>query len=718
MTLPKNFVFSDPHSPTPNPAEESDDARVAFWEKQAARLDWAEPWHTAHRFERPRIVGTDDDGLPEFSVPEIAWFDGGKLNAAYNCVDRHVEAGRGQHVALYFEGEPGDREVYTYARLKDEVSRAANALLSLGVGKGDRVVIYLPVIPETVIITLACARIGAVHSLVFGGFSAEALRFRVEDTGAKVLVTTDGQNRRGHVVPVKQNADDACAGENSIEHVVVVRRTSRPGRKTPAGVPLSPSDKGFRSKDEQAVPWTPGRDVWWHDLLEASSTVHEPEFFDAETPLFIIYTSGTTGRPKGLVHTTGGYLTQTAYTHALLFDLLPETLDEQGEVRPDELSAENDMSKVDSTVHWCTADLAWVTAHTYEIYGPLLNGVSEVIYEGTPNTPHFGRHFEIIERYGVTNYYTAPTLIRSLMGAFPNGLPASYNLASVRLLGSVGESINPEAWRWLRDNVGNGEVPFVDTWWQSETGSTVCSPRPHDPQFAPAGTFPDHTPHTRTKPGCATRAVPGVSTRVVDENGDDVPASTQGFIVVDGIGPSMARTVWGNPQRYLDSYWKHYGERGWFLAGDGAKVDEEGDTYILGRIDDVINISGHRLSTIEIESALVTHPTVIEAGVCPVEDELTGHAAIAFVTITDPENLDEAGLRDALRAHVTREIGPIAKPKDVVVVRDIPKTRSGKITRRLLGELYQGRDLGDRSSLQNEEALDHIADVLTRRRAV
>ncbi|WP_269928438.1 AMP-binding protein [Kocuria massiliensis] len=716
MALPADFAYSDPFHPTPNPALETDEARVSFWERQAGRLTWAEPWHTAHRFDKPRRTGTDADGLPEYSVPDIAWFEGGRLNAAYNCVDRHVEAGRGQHVALYFEGEPGDREVYTYDRLLTEVSRAANALENLGVVKGDRVVIYLPVIPETVIMTLACARIGAVHSLVFGGFSAEALRFRVEDTGAKVLVTTDGQNRRGSVVPVKQNADAACAGDNAIEHVVVVRRTSRPGRTTPAGVPLTPSDKGYRSKDEQAVPWTPGRDVWWHDLLADASPVHEPEFFDAETPLFIIYTSGTTGRPKGLVHTTGGYLTQTAYTHALLFDLLPETLDEENELRPDELAAVNDPAKVDSTVHWCTADLAWVTAHTYEIYGPLLNGVSEVIYEGTPNTPHFGRHFEIIERYGVTNYYTAPTLIRSLMGAFPNGLPATYNLASIKLLGSVGESINPEAWNWLRRNVGRDEAPFVDTWWQSETGATVCSPRPHDPQFAPAGTFPEDAPHARSKPGCATRAVPGISTRVVDEKGDDVPPGTQGFIVVDKIGPSMARTVWGDPQRYLDSYWKHYGERGWFLAGDGARIDEEGDVSILGRIDDVINISGHRLSTIEIESALVTHAGVVEAGVCPVEDPLTGHAAIAFVTVPAGLDVAEESLREELRAHVTQQIGPIAKPKDVVVVRDIPKTRSGKITRRLLGELYQGRSLGDRSSLQNEEALDDIAEVLTGRR--
>ncbi|WP_290499945.1 AMP-binding protein [Kocuria sp. UBA5001] len=705
------FAYTDPHAPTPNPALISDEARIEFWAEQAGRLDWAEPWHTTHRFEKPRRTGEDEDGNPTYTVPEIAWFEGGTLNVSYNCVDRHVAAGRGNHVALYFEGEPGDRAVYTYADLQREVCKAANALLDLGVEKGDRVVIYLPVIPETVIITLACARIGAVHSLVFGGFSAEALKFRVEDTGAKVLVTTDGQNRRGVVVPVKAAADEACNGENAIEHVVVVRRTSRPGRTD-----LPRGTRGLRSKDQELVPWTPGRDVWWHELTAQASEVHEPEAFDAETPLFIIYTSGTTGKPKGLVHTMGGYLVQTAYTHALMFDLLPDVPDADGTVRPDELSTVNDPAKVDSTVHWCTADLAWVTAHTYEIYGPLVNGVSEVIYEGTPNTPDYGRHFEVIERYGVTNYYTAPTLIRSLMGAFPRGLPPVYNLSSIRLLGSVGESINPEAWRWLRAQVGRDEVPFVDTWWQSETGSCVASPRPRDPQFAPPGTFDDAAPHTSPKPGCVTRAVPGVSLRVVDESGEDVAPGLQGFAVVDKIGPSMARTVWKDPQRFLASYWAAYGERGWFLAGDGARTDEEGDLYILGRVDDVINVSGHRLSTIEIESALVTHPHVVEAGATPVTDPVTGHAVLAYVVLSRAAlSLSQEEVRDELRAHVAREIGPIAKPREVVAVPDLPKTRSGKITRRLLGQLYEGAPLGDRSSLQNEEALDAIADVLAAR---
>ncbi|QRZ61415.1 AMP-binding protein [Rothia sp. ZJ932] len=699
MALPADFTFSDPFNPTPNPALISDEARIQFWGDQArARLTWGVPFteENTHSFKKPVSLGLDADGVEQFTIPKIKWFEGGKLNVAYNCVDRHVEAGRGNKTALLFEGEPGDREAISYAELQKRVAKATHGLEKLGVAKGDRVVIYLPVIPETIIFTLACARIGAIHSLVFGGFSAEALRFRVEDTGAKVLITTDGQNRRGSVVPVKVNADDACTGENKIEHIIVVDRT--------AGT----------AEARASVPWAQDRDVWYHELIANVPDTHEAPLHDAEDPLFIIYTSGTTGKPKGLVHTMGGYLTQTAYTHALLYDLLPDVEGEDGTRRPDELSTVNDPAKVESAVHWCTADLAWVTAHTYEIYGPLVNGVTEVIYEGTPNTPTFERHFEILERYKVTNYYTAPTLIRSLMGAFPQGPQAGkFDFSSIKLLGSVGESINPEAWHWLYTHIGGNNASFIDTWWQSETGSTVCSPRPHDPQFAPAGTYPDGAPRTSLKPGCATRAVPGISTRVVDEKGDPVETGTQGFIVVDKIGPSMARTVWGNPQRYLDSYWKHYGERGWFLAGDGAKQDAEGDTYILGRIDDVINISGHRLSTIEIESALITHETVIEAGVCPIEDELTGHQAVAFVTLSKAGNtLSTQELKTVLSEHIRHEIGPIAKPKDVVAVADIPKTRSGKITRRLLSQLYEGKALGDRSSLQNEEALDAIARVI------
>ncbi len=659
-----------------NPAIESDAARIAFWETQAGRLDWVEGWHTAHTFEKPRRLDRSRDAdtaeSPEYTVPTIEWFAGGKLNAAANCLDRHVAAGRGDRVALHFEGEPGDRRTYTYAELLAEVSRAAHALEALGVIPGDRVVIYLPVIPETLVITLACARIGAVHSLVFGGFSAEALRFRIEDTGAKVLVTSDGQFRRGAAVPVKAAADAACAGDNAIEHVLVVARTG-----------------------ETDLPWTPGRDVWWHEALAAQPDAHAPRAFDAEHPLFIIYTSGTTGKPKGLVHTTGGYLVQTAYTHALLFDLVD-----------DELAAVNDPARVDSTVHWCTADLAWVTAHTYEIYGPLLNGITQVIYEGTPASPHPGRHFEIIERYGVTHYYTAPTLIRSHIGNFPSGLPDTWDLSSIRLLGTVGESINPEAWRWFRREIGGDALPVVDTWWQSETGATIMSPRPHDSCFEPGA-------DTAPKPGCATRAVPGVSTRVVDESGADAPDGVQGFVVVDRIGPSMARTVWGDPQRYLDSYWRAFGERGWFFSGDGGRRDADGDITLLGRVDDVINVSGHRLSTIELESALITHPDVVEAGSTPIADPLTGQAAIAYVVLTRAaRHRDAAEVEAELRAHVAREIGPVARPARVIPVPEVPKTRSGKIMRRLLTQLYEGTPLGDTTSLQNPAAIAGIARIV------
>ncbi|WP_104117623.1 acetate--CoA ligase [Arthrobacter sp. B1805] len=625
--------------------------RLAFWEEQAGRLDWSTRWHTLHTFKK---ATPQDDG--SLRVPVIEWFAGGTLNVAANCVDRHVAAGNGDRVALHFEGEPGDRRTVTYADLQDEVSRAANALLALGIGKGDRVVIYLPVLVETVVVTLACARIGAVHSLVFGGFSAEALRFRVEDTGAKLLVTTDGQFRRGVAVPVKDNADAAVSGDNSIEHVLVVRRTG--------------SD----------VSWTDGRDVWWHDVVDSASSHHEPEAFDAETPLFIMYTSGTTGKPKGLVHTSGGYLTQASWSFEHLFS------------HPDPALRGSD-------VHWCTADLAWVTAHTYELYGPLSNGATQVIFEGTPNTPHPGRHLEIIERYGVTSYYTAPTLVRSLMGWFPDGVPSEYDLSSIRVLGTVGEAVNPEAWRWFRKNLGRDEVPVVDTWWQSETGATVLSPSPTDTVF---------------KPGCAARALPGVSTRIVDEEGRRVPPGVQGLIVVDRHGPAMARTVWGNPQRYLDSYWRKFAAQGWFLAGDGARYDDDGDTWILGRVDDVINVSGHRLSTIEIESALVEHPLVTEAGACPISDPLTGHAIAAFVVLAagaDPT----ADVATTLRAHVAQAIGPIARPAAVVVVPDVPKTRSGKIMRRLLTQLYEGTALGDTTSLQNEGCIPGIQHVLAGR---
>ncbi|ROQ03468.1 acetyl-coenzyme A synthetase [Rathayibacter sp. PhB93] len=634
---------------------------VAFWEEAARRLDWVEPWHTAHRWE-PAVP--QEDGT--LSVPRATWFEGGTLNVAVNCVDRHVDAGRGDKIALHFEGERGDRRSISYAELQRDVARAAHALTALGIGKGDRVVVYLPVIPETVVITLAIARIGAIHSLVFGGFSAEAVRFRVEDTGAKLLVTTDGQFRRGVAVPVKANADHAVTGVASIEHVLVVRRT---GDETPD------------------LPWTEGRDVWWHDVVDGQSDVHEAEAFDGETPLFIIYTSGTTGKPKGLVHTSGGYLTQASWTHWAVFDAKPDD------------------------VHWCTADLAWVTAHTYEIYGPLSNGLTQVIYEGTPNTPHTARHFEIIERYGVTVYYTAPTLIRTLMTWFPEGVPSQYDLSSLRLLGTVGESINPEAWVWFHERIGGGRCPIVDTWWQSETGAAVMCPLPGV---------------STLKPGSSLGALPGLGALVVDEAGERVPNGSGGYLVVDRTGPALARTVWGNPERYRDSYWARYADRGYFFSGDGAKYDADGDIWVLGRVDDVINVSGHRLSTIEIESALVAHPAVGEAGVVGVEDATTGQAIAAFVIPSD-EAIDraeedpgywtalEADLSQVLREHVATAIGPIAKPRDVVVVPDLPKTRSGKIMRRLLGDIRDGRALGDVTSLQDDTVPERIARIVAAR---
>lgn len=626
--------------------------RLAYWESAGNRLQWEQPFETIHSWTKP-----DPDST---AGPVARWYDGGLLNVAANCLDRHVAAGHATKVALYFEGEPGDRRAVTYADLLAEVSQTAHALTELGIKAGDRVVVYLPVIVETVVIALACARIGAVHSLVFGGFSADALKFRVEDTGAKLLVTSDGQFRRGKAVPVKTAADEAVAGDNNIEHVLVVNRTGHTD-----------------------IPWTEGRDVWWDDIVSKQPTEHTPQAFESEHPLFIMYTSGTTGQPKGLVHTSAGYLAHASITYDYLF-------------------SNPDVTKRDDDVHWCTADLAWVTAHTYEIYGPLSNGATQIIYEGVPNAPHTSRHFEIIDRYGVTSYYTAPTLLRSLMGWHENGPPAEYDLSSIRLIGTVGEAVNPEAWHWARTHIGRDTpagVPMVDTWWQSETGSTIISPRQTDTTF---------------KPGSGSRPLPGVNVAVVDEAGNPSASNEQGVIVVTRPGPGAARTVWGNPERFYTSYWQdyHWAEagRGWFLAGDGAKTDQDDDIWILGRIDDVINISGHRLSTIEIESALVSHPNVIEAGVTPVPHPKTGHCAIAFV-VTRGEFHDDAA-RAELTQLVAKQIGPVAKPNDVVFVPDVPKTRSGKIMRRLLTQLYTGDTLGDTTSLQNEPAVAKIADVL------
>jgi acetyl-CoA synthetase len=629
---------------------------VAFWEDAARRLDWETPWHTAVEWEPP----VPDPQTGQIPVPAARWFVGGRLNVAVNCVDRHVRAGRGDKVALHFEGEPGDREAVTYTDLLARVSQAANALQQLGIGPGDRVVVYLPVLVETIVITLACARIGAVHSLVFGGFSAEAVRFRLQDTRAKLLVTSDGQFRRGRAVEVKSAADAAARDLPDLEHVLVVRRTG------------------------QDIAWTEGRDVWWHESVETASMQHEAQAFDAEHPLFIIYTSGTTGKPKGLVHTGGGYLTHTAWSHWAVFDAKPDD------------------------VHWCTADLAWVTAHTYEIYGPLSNGLTQVIYEGTPGEPHRDRHLEIIERYGVTTYYTAPTLIRTFMSWFGTELPTGHDLSSLRLLGTVGEAINPEAWVWFRDTFGRGELPIIDTWWQSETGAAMVVPLPGV---------------TTLKPGSATVPLPGIDMAVVDADGAETPPGVAGTLVARRPWPGMARTVWGDPERYRDSYWRDYagvGEHGgYYVAGDSATRDADGCVWILGRLDDVVNVSGHRLSTIEIESALVAEPSVTEAGAAGVDDALTGQAVAVFIIPTDPgTGLDVP----ALRERVATEIGPIAKPRHVITVPDLPRTRSGKIMRRLLAQLVHAeRDrragrtpgpLGDVTSLQNPEAVDAVADVL------
>ncbi|WP_308252376.1 acetate--CoA ligase [Pseudonocardia sp. KRD291] len=607
----------------------------AFWAEQARRLEWT----------REPTQGYDGSAFPD-----VTWFADGTLNVARNCVDRHVESGSGEKVALHWEGEPGDTRTVTYADLQARVARCAHALTELGVGRGDVVVVYLPVLVETVVVMLACARIGAVHSMVFGGFSSSALRFRVTDGRAKLLVTTDGQYRRGKSVPVKPNADAAVEDVDSVEHVLVVRRTG----------------------DE--VDWTEGRDVWWHDVVDRQPSEHRAQAFAAETPLMLVYTSGTTGTPKGLLHTMGGYLTQTSWTAWACFDHKPDD------------------------VYWCTADLAWVTAHTYEVYGPLSNGVTQVIYEGTPDTPAPGRHFEIIERYGVTVYYTAPTLVRTYM-KWGENVPAAHDLSSLRLLGSVGEAINPEAWRWFHRVIGGGRCPIVDTWWQSETGAAVVAPLPGV---------------TTLKPGSATHALPGLSVRVVDDAGRDCDPDEGGLLVIDRPWPAMARTVWGDPDRFRRSYFEKFAAQGWYTAGDGARVDADGYVWLQGRVDDVMNVSGHRLSSIELESALVSHPRVVEAGVVGAPDATTGQAVVAFVVVAG-EVTEGEDLNAELRAHVGRELGPVARPREVIVVEELPKTRSGKIMRRLLLDVTAGREPGDTTSLVDPGAFTRLASGFAQR---
>jgi acetyl-CoA synthetase len=619
---------------------EADADREAFWAKQAQRLDWATPW--------TQVLDWTD-------APFAKWFVGGKLNVAYNCVDRHVESGHGDQVAIHWVGEPGDTRDFTYAQLKDEVSKAANAFLSLGAKPGDVVAIQLQMIPEAIIAMLACARIGVLHNVVFGGYSPTALRARVDDAAAKIVITSDGQYRRGKAAPMKANVDEALEGAETVEKVIVVRRT---------GDDL-----------EGPVPWREGRDLWWHDLVDPQSVEHTPEAFDAEHPLFILYTSGTTGKPKGILHTSGGYLTQASYTHHNVFD-----------------------HKAGQDVYWCTADIGWITGHSYIVYGPLSNRVTQVVYEGTPNTPHEGRHWEIIQKHKVSIYYTAPTLIRTFM-KWGAQIPDKYDLTSLRVLGSVGEPINPEAWIWYRENIGAGKTPIVDTWWQTETGAIMISPLPGV---------------TSTKPGSAQRALPGISAKIVGDDASDVGKGGGGLLVLDKPWPSMLRGIWGDNDRFRETYWSRFAEQGFYFAGDGAKYDADGDIWLLGRVDDVMNVSGHRISTTEVESALVSHPTVAEAAVVGASDATTGQGIVAFVILRGNAGAGASGEEavQALRNHVAKEIGPIAKPRQILIVQELPKTRSGKIMRRLLRDVAENRQVGDVTTLADSSVMALISEGL------
>ncbi|AKN15916.1 acetate--CoA ligase [Mycobacterium haemophilum] len=639
-SYPPSAQFAEQANASAELYREAEKDRLAFWGKQANQLSWSTPF---------------TEVLDWSGAPFAKWFVGGTLNVAYNCVDRHVADGHGNRVAIHWEGEPGDSRSLTYSDLQIQVCKAANALTGLGLVAGDRVAIYLPLIPEAVIAMLACARLGIMHSVVFGGFAAHALRARIADADAKLLITSDGQFRRGKPAPLKDAADEALAPDadgtaSPVEHVLVVRRT---------GIDVSWNDK---------------RDLWWHDVVDSASAEHTPEPFDTEQPLFLLYTSGTTGKPKGIVHTSGGYLTQCRYTMHTIFDVKP-----------------------DRDVFWCTADIGWVTGHSYGVYGPLSHGITEVLYEGTPDTPDRHRHFQIIEKYGVTIYYTAPTLIRTFM-KWGRDIPDAHNLSSLRLLGSVGEPINPEAWRWYRDVIGAGKLPVVDTWWQTETGSAMISPLPGV---------------TAAKPGSAMTPLPGISAKIVDDHGNALQPDTDnaknvtGYLVLDQPWPSMLRGIWGDPERYRNTYWSKFGEQGFYFAGDGARFDPAGAIWILGRIDDVMNVSGHRISTAEVESALVGHAAVAEAAVVGVTDDTTGHAICAFVVLRANYEAHD-GTANELRAEVAREISPIARPKEVHIVPELPKTRSGKIMRRLLRDVAENRELGDTSTLLDPSVFEAI----------
>jgi acetyl-CoA synthetase len=603
-----------------------------FWAEQAERLSWQ----------------TKPTQVLDWSNPPVAkWFADGGLNAAYNCLDRHVEAGNGDRVAFYFEGEPGDTRAITYAELAKEVKQAANALIELGVKAGDRVAIYLPMIPEAVVAMLACARIGAPHTVVFGGFSADALSSRIIDCGVEIVITADGGFRRGAQSPLKSAVDEALESCPDVRNVLVIQRTM------------------------QEAPMTEGRDLWWHEFVGKQSEEHTCEYFPAEHPLYVMYTSGSTGKPKGILHTTGGYLVGVSYTHWAAFDLKPET-----------------------DIFWTAADIGWVTGHSYLVYGPLVNGATSVMYEGTPDTPHKGRWWEIIEKYRVSILYCAPTAIRTFM-KWGSDIPETFDLSSLRILGSVGEPINPEAYVWYRHYIGGDRTPVVDTWWQTETGMHMISPMPGV---------------TAGKPGAAMQAVPGVQVEVVNDEAEPVPNGSGGYLVVTKPWPAMLRTIWGDDQRYVDTYWSRFPER--YFAGDGAKKDEDGDIWLLGRVDDVMNVSGHRMSTTEIESALVSHPKVAEAAVVGANDPMTGQAIVAFVILRADAGEGGPDVVAELRAHVAKEIGAIAKPRQIMVVEELPKTRSGKIMRRLLRDIAENRELGDVTTLTDSSVMTLIKENL------
>ena len=630
--FPPSTEFASQANATAETYNQAAADRLGFWDMQADFLTWNKKWGQT---------------LDWTGAPVAKWFVDGQLNVSVNCVDRHVANGLGNRIAFYFEGEPGDTRTITYSQLKDEVCKTANALIELGITSHDRVAIYLPMIPEAVVAMLACARIGAVHSVVFGGFSAEALRSRIEDAAAKLVITADGGFRKGKPFGLKTAVDEAVRGTSSVEHVLVVKRTG------------------------QDVAWNENLDIWWDSLVEKQSTEHVPEFFDSEHPLFILYTSGTTGKPKGILHTTGGYLTHVSYTHRAVFDIKPET-----------------------DVYWCTADIGWVTGHSYVTYGPLANATTQVIYEGTPDTPHQGRWWEIVAKYRVSILYTAPTAIRTFM-KWGDEFPKSHDLSSLRLLGSVGEPINPEAWMWYREVIGSNHCPIVDTWWQTETGGLMISPLPGV---------------TACKPGSAMRPLPGVSAEIFDEAGNAVGLGSGGYLVLTEPWPGMLRGIWGDHDRFVETYWSRF--KGMYFAGDGAKWDEDGAIWLLGRVDDVMNVSGHRISTTEVESALVSHPMVAEAAVVGASDETTGQAIVAFVILRSGSQ-DGPDTATLLRNHVAKEIGAIAKPRQILIVAELPKTRSGKIMRRLLRDVAEHRQMGDVTTLADPTVMNLISQGLS-----